>query len=95
LYLINAHFEPIPFVLPGQEHLEWELFLDTMDAKGFLTAPGKFASGDDVSVGGRATCLLRLITGAQAQAREESWKKRQVEFPALSAEEERARAKKG
>jgi glycogen operon protein len=94
LFLINAHFEPIPFVLPGQEHLEWELLLDTMDAKGFLTAPGKFASGDDVNVGGRATCLLQLITGAQAQAREESWKKRHVEFPALSAEEERARAKK-
>jgi isoamylase len=95
LFLINAHFEPIPFVLPGQEHLEWQLILDTMDGKGFLTAPRKFASGDDVNVGGRATCLLRLIAGGQAQAREESWKKRHVEFPALSAEEERARAKKG
>ena len=25
LLLINAHYEPIPFVLPGQEHLEWQL----------------------------------------------------------------------
>ena len=93
LLLINAHYEPIPFVLPGQEHIEWQLILDTMNAEGFFTEPKKFASGDDVDLGGRAACLLQLVTGAHAQAREESWKKRQVEFPALSAEEERARGK--
>ena len=93
LLLINAHYEPIPFVLPGQEHIEWQLILDTTDAAGFLTEPRKFASGDDVDLGGRSACLLQLITGAHAQAREESWKKRQVEFPALSADEERARGK--
>ncbi len=94
LFLINAHYEPIPFLLPGQERLEWELILDTVDADGFLSKPKKFASGEDIDVEGRSTCLLRLISGAQAQAREESWKKRRVEFPALSAEEERTRAKK-
>jgi glycogen operon protein len=94
LFLINAHYEPIPFLLPGQQHLEWQLILDTMNADGFLKKPKKFASGEDIHVGGRATCLLRLVSGAQAQAREESWKKRRVEFPALSAEEERTRAKK-
>ena len=93
LLLINAHYEPIPFVLPGQEHIEWQLVLDTMDPNGFLMEPKKFASGDDVDLGGRAACLFQLVSGAQAQAREESWKKRHVEFPALSAEEERARAK--
>ena len=93
LLLVNAHYEPIPFVLPGQEHIEWQLILDTMHAEGFLTEGTKFASGDDLDLGGRATCLLKLISGAQAQAREESWKKRHVEFPALSAEEERARVK--
>ena len=91
LLLINAHYEPIPFVLPGQEHLEWQLILDTMDPNGFLAAPKNFASGDDVDLSGRACCLLQLVSGAQAQAREESWKKRRVEFPPLSAEEERAR----
>jgi isoamylase len=90
LLLINAHYEPIPFVLPGQENLEWQLILDTMDANGFLAEPGKFASGDDVALGGRSCCLLQLVKGAQAQAREESWKKRPVEFPPLSAEQERA-----
>jgi glycogen operon protein len=93
LLLINAHYEPIPFVLPGQEQIEWQLILDTMDPNGFLMEPRKFASGDDVDLGGRAACLLQLVSGAQAQAREESWKKRRVEFPALSAEEERARGK--
>ncbi len=93
LLLINAHYEPVPFVLPGQEHIEWQLILDTTHAEGFLTEGTKFASGDDLDLGGRATCLLKLISGAQAQAREESWKKRHVEFPALSAEEERARGR--
>ena len=93
LLLINAHYEPIPFVLPGQENLEWQLVLDTMDSNGFLAEPRKFPSGDDVALGGRACCLLQLVSGAQAQAREESWKKRPVEFPPVSAEEERARSK--
>jgi glycogen operon protein len=90
LLLINAHYEPISFVLPGQEQIEWQLILDTTDPNGFLADPKKFASGDEVDLGGRACSLLQLISGTEAQAREESWKKRQVEFPALSAEQERA-----
>ena len=38
----------------------------------------------------RSACLLRLTSGEQAKAREESWKKRHFDFPATSAEEERA-----
>ena len=93
LLLINAHYELIPLGLPGQEHIEWQLILDTMEPGGFLAEPKKFSSGDDVDLGGRSACLLQLVSGAQAQAREESWKKRHVEFPPLSAEEERARHK--
>jgi isoamylase len=81
LFLINAHFEPIVFVLPGQEHLEWMLILDTAEEHGFLPEPAKFASGDDVEVIGRGVKLLKLASGAQAQARHESWKKRQVQLP--------------
>jgi isoamylase len=91
LLLINAHHEPIAFLLPGQEHLEWQLILDTSDAAAFVAEPKRFASGDDVDLGGRACCLLQLVGGTPAQAREESWKKRQVEFPRFTAEEERAR----
>src|SRR5213595_1983302 len=63
LLLINAHYEPIAFVLPGQENLEWQLILDTTNPSGFLAEPRKFASGDDVDLGGRACCLLQLIGG--------------------------------
>jgi glycogen operon protein len=91
LLLINAHHEPIPFLLPGEEHLEWELILDTMDEDGFLREPKKILSGEDVDLGGRAACLLKLTRGLQPQARHESWKKRHVGLPgAVSAEEERA-----
>ena len=81
LLLINAHHEPMQFVLPGQEHLEWQLLLDTASVDGFCREPQKFASGDEVEIPERATMLLKLITGSTAQARHESWKKRQFEAP--------------
>jgi len=81
LLLINAHHEPINFVLPGEEHLEWRLILDTAEDHGFLLEPINIPSGDDVEVIGRGVKLLKLATGAQARARHESWKKRQVELP--------------
>ena len=95
LLLLNGYHEPIPFVLPGEEHVEWELILDTVDEEGFLREPRRFASGDDVEVNARAAYLLKLTMGLQAQARHESWKKRHVALPAVvSAEEEPTVAKK-
>jgi isoamylase len=81
LLLINAHFEALPFVLPGQENIEWQMILDTSEEAGFLPEPKKFSSGDDVQVKDRSAVLLKLISGSQAQARKESWKKRIVEIP--------------
>jgi glycogen operon protein len=81
LFLINAHFEPVPFVLPGQEHIEWQLILDTSDEVGFLHEPKKYPSGEDLSVNDRGAMLLKLVAGSQAQARKESWKKRAIEIP--------------
>jgi isoamylase len=90
LLLINAHHEPVPFVLPGEEHVEWELLLDTVNEEGFLAVTKKFASGDDFDLGERAACLFKLAGGLQPQARHESWKKRHVDLPSpVSAEEER------
>jgi glycogen operon protein len=90
LLLINAHQEPMPFVLPGEEHLEWEQILETTNEDGFLKEPKKFSSGDDVDLNGRATYLFKLSRGEQPRARQESWKKRAVAPPkAVSAEEER------
>ena len=90
LLLINAHHEPISFLLPGEEHLEWEQILDTTNEDGFLKDAKKFSSGDDVDLNGRATYLFKLSRGEQPRARHESWKKRAVPVPAaVSAEEER------
>jgi glycogen operon protein len=93
--LLNAHYEAISFVLPGLEKLEWEVILDTDKEEGFLAEKKLFASGDDIEIADRSACLLRLASGAQAQARQESWKKRHVDLPsALSAEEERTLRRK-
>jgi glycogen operon protein len=81
LILINAHYETIPFVLPGEEHLQWRLVMDTVDEQGFVEDGKTYSSGDDFPVEGRATKLLQLTAGSQAKARQESWKKRQVEVP--------------
>ncbi|MBA3387698.1 MAG: glycogen debranching protein GlgX, partial [Chthoniobacterales bacterium] len=81
LFLINAHYETVPFVLPGEEQLKWRLIMDTVDENGFLDDGEQYASGDDFEVEGRAAKLLRLTAGAQAKARHESWKKREVEVP--------------
>src|SRR5438477_6033206 len=90
LLLINAHHEPIPFLLPGEEHLEWEQILETTNEDGFRKAPKKFSSGEAVDLKGRATYLFKLSRGEQPRARQESWKKRAVAPPkAVSAEEER------
>ena len=92
LLLINAHFEPLPFLLPGHENLEWEMILDTRVGSGFLPESRKFASGEDVEIGDRATCLLRLSVGVHAEARHESFRKRQVEVPHGVSDEEQRKA---
>jgi isoamylase len=81
LLLINAHYETIPFLLPGQEHIEWQLLIDTAIESGFLAEPKSFASGDELAVVDRGACLLKLSAGAQAQARQESFRKRRFDFP--------------
>ncbi len=85
LLLINAHYEPIPFLLPGQENLEWQLILDTSHESGFLPEPKPFASGEDVPVADRGVCLLQLTRGGHAEARQESYRKRRFEIPQRSA----------
>jgi glycogen operon protein len=81
LLLINAHHEPLQFVLPGQQRVKWELELDTASPDGFLTKPTVHVSGDELEIKGRATMLLKLATSSTARASHESWKKRQFEAP--------------
>jgi isoamylase len=86
LILINAHYETISFLLPGQEHIEWQLLIDTAIESGFLAEPKSFASGDEMAVVDRGACLLKLSAGAQAQARQESFRKRHFDFPKGASE---------
>ncbi len=81
LFLINAHYETISFLLPGQEHIEWQPLIDTALESGFLAEPKSFASGDELPVIDRGACLLKLSAGAQAEARQESFRKRHFDFP--------------
>ncbi|HEY1893851.1 MAG TPA: glycogen debranching protein GlgX [Chthoniobacterales bacterium] len=81
LFLMNAHYETISFLLPGQENIEWQLLLDTATESGFLAEPKNFPSGDELPVIDRGVCLLKLSAGAQAQARQESFRKRHFDFP--------------
>jgi glycogen operon protein len=57
LLLLNAHHEPLPFVLPETkpEH-QWERMLDTADDP---TAPGMFEGGETYSLQGRSLVVLR------------------------------------
>jgi glycogen operon protein len=81
LFVINAHYETISFLLPGEEHIEWQLLIDTATESGFLVEPKSFASGDELPVIDRGACLLRLSAGTQAQARQECFRKRPFDFP--------------
>jgi len=81
LFLMNAHYETISFLLPGQENIEWQLLLDTATESGFLAEPKSFPSGDELPMIDRGVCLLKLSAGAQAQARQESFRKRPFDFP--------------
>ena len=92
LYLINAHHEPLSFVLPGQENVVWQLLLDTAAEEGFLARPTDHISGDDIEIKDRASMLLKLTTGSTDQARQESWKKRQFEPPLGAATDKPATA---
>jgi isoamylase len=81
LFLMNAHYETISFLLPGQENIEWQLLIDTATESGFLAEPKSFPSGDELPVIDRGVCLLKLSAGAQAKARQESFRKRPFDFP--------------
>ncbi|MBA3544287.1 MAG: hypothetical protein H0T83_07605 [Chthoniobacterales bacterium] len=81
LLVINAHHEPLQFVLPGQKAVTWQLLLDTASEDGFCRQPQDSQSGDEMEIKNRSTILLKLVTGSTAQARHESWKKRQFAAP--------------
>ncbi|TCO89868.1 isoamylase [Chthoniobacter flavus] len=77
LFLLNAYHEPVNFALPGKEHVNWEMFLNTHEESGFPAEPASHSSGDELAVEGRTMCVLRLVKGTQDDARSVAWKRSQ------------------
>jgi glycogen operon protein len=62
LVLLNAHHEPIEFVLPAHRaRVRWELVLDTRACD--AGSPRSFKVGDRYPLEGRSLALLRLRRG--------------------------------
>jgi glycogen operon protein len=60
LLLSNAHFEPVPFVLPAHRvGVRWDLVLDTR-AWDFDPRSASFRAGDQYPLEGRSIAVLRL-----------------------------------
>ena len=94
LLLLNAHHEPVNFVLPGQEDVRWELIIDTRNEEGFLEKPKAFAAADEHPLEARSFCLFRLAVGEQAHARSDSWRRRaEKSSPPPPARAKKARSK--
>jgi len=75
LLLLNAHFEPVSFTLPGREDVHWELILDTEVESGFAETGCILHAGAALELLDRSLCLLRLHTGSHSHARSESWQR--------------------
>ncbi|MEB3287275.1 MAG: glycogen debranching protein GlgX [Vampirovibrionales bacterium] len=62
LFLINAHHEPVKFILPKfLGHTQWELLLDTAEEKPFETPEAiTWSAGDSYEICDRSMVLLRL-----------------------------------
>jgi glycogen operon protein len=60
LILVNAHHEPIPFVLPAHRAgVRWEVLVDTRSVDARLDRASR-RGGDSYDLGGRTLALLRL-----------------------------------
>jgi isoamylase len=62
LILLNAHYEPIPFILPAHKSkVQWELVLDTREATGIPRKwPKPMRGGTPYELEARSLALLRL-----------------------------------
>jgi isoamylase len=68
LVLLNAHYEPVPFVLPGLRDVEWELVMDTAREPSFVPSGEAYGSAGLYDLRDRSTALLRLNAGIDAEA---------------------------
>ena len=69
--LLNAHHEPLPFVLPAHRRgVRWQVMVDTRSADGRVQR-GPLKGGESYELEGRSVALLRLQLTGPRPAREE------------------------
>jgi len=73
LLLLNAHYEPMDFLLPGEQDVRWELIVDTENETGCAEPDCVLHAGAKLDLLDRSLCLLRLRTGSADHARSDSW----------------------
>jgi glycogen operon protein len=67
LVLINAHWEPLPFVLPAHKSgVRWRPILDTREPAGRLPARASLKGGQPYDLEGRSIALFRLEGGGRS-----------------------------
>jgi hypothetical protein len=61
--LLNAHHEPVPFVLPGLRNVEWQLVVNTAREPSFVPSGEAYDSAACYDLRDRSTVLLQLKAG--------------------------------
>src|SRR6202140_1737268 len=68
LVLLNAHYEPVPFVLPGLRDVEWEVVMDTAREPSCVPSGEVYGSAALYDLRDRSTALLRLNASFEPEA---------------------------
>jgi isoamylase len=81
LLLMNAHYEPLTFILPGREEIRWQTVINTVVPSGFLEEVEVTPSSEEIELTERSLRLLRLSEGEEPFAHEESKSTREGRTP--------------
>jgi isoamylase len=68
LVLLNAHYESVPFILPGLRNVKWELVVDTAREPSFVPSGEAYDSTVCYDLRDRSTVLLQLKAGLEPSA---------------------------
>ena len=81
LLLMNAHYDPLTFILPGRDEIRWQTVINTDVPTGFLAESEITPAGEEIELTERSLRLLRLSEGAEPFAHEESKSTREGKLP--------------
>jgi hypothetical protein len=78
---MNAHYDPLTFILPGRDEIRWQTVINTDVPTGFLAESEITPAGEEIELTERSLRLLRLSEGAEPFAHEESKSTREGKLP--------------